>query len=334
MVRQPGTAALFGALLTVFSCVLIPATADAQPSYLIRFQSAAVELLECQHIADDWSRQAAVAAFLLGITAICGGVIAVIQGLHNVKVKTATVLLGAIVSTVTVVGTASLDGDYKTLRRRANAGQILIASAQNWLKSKDSANDDNDRDKILQEIETRVTTFHQLSGELHASVSPTASNTRPALTRFSFEPVLHAQSSRCGCLPQHQQPPASLYFCGTGSGASISAAKTQATTQALAAASQALSRNAAKGFEQTGGLAVYAERVATEADSCVTPAKGGFQVSVLLQMPRTLTEPRALEAFVSSARSAVRRDAFVARWKLNRPRSQMGIHDEVLEEGA
>ena len=164
MSHSDSAAFVRAALTAVVIALGSPVVSSAAPLVCDPVRGGSVKVDECQRIADDWRRQAAISALLLSITAILGGAIAAVQGIQSSKIKTATVIMGAIVSTVTIVNTATLDGDYKSLRRRATQGDILISGARQWLSSKDAVTTDDDRDGILQEVETRVSTFQQLAG--------------------------------------------------------------------------------------------------------------------------------------------------------------------------
>src|SRR4051812_42097323 len=86
----------------------MPLVGHAQTSYEIRFESTAVKVAECEFAVKDWQRQAVVSGILLGIIAVFGGATAIIQGLQRPWTKTATVILGGVVTIVTVINTAAL----------------------------------------------------------------------------------------------------------------------------------------------------------------------------------------------------------------------------------
>jgi hypothetical protein len=275
------------------------------PSYPMRFQSAAVKLRECELAVSDWRRQALLSGILLGAIAVFGGATAVIQGLQKPWTKTATVMLGAIVSTVTVINTAAMDGDFKTLNRRANGGKRLVATAGDWLQGRDSVTTDEDRDLILQEVEKRITAFWQLSTDQQQTQSASQSGSL-------FEPVAYAATSEaleqrsqaCGCLQAYDPSPQFVYFCGTGIGKSLTEAKAAATSRALTEANNALRENV-KQTSQSGSdsaFNAYVRRVASEADSCARPGRGQYESAVLLRVARALASSEAQTAFVPAAR--------------------------------
>jgi hypothetical protein len=297
-------------MLIAASVVMFVPTVDVfaqapAPSYPMRFQSAAVKLRECELAVSDWRRQALLSGILLGAIAVFGGATAVIQGLQKPWTKTATVVLGAIVSTVTVVNTAAMDGDFKTLNRRANGGKRLVVTAGDWLQGKDSVTTDDDRDLILQEVEKRITAFWQLSTDQQQPQSAGQSGSL-------FEPVAYAatpaaieqRSPACGCLQAYDPSPQFVYFCGTGTGKSLTEAKAAATSRALTEANNAL-RDNVKQTSQSGSdsaFNAYVRRVASEADSCARPGRGQYESAVLLRVARALASPEAQTAFVPAAR--------------------------------
>jgi hypothetical protein len=310
---------------------------QAEVSYETRFASAGVKVNECQRMADDWNRQATIGAVLLVVTVSLGLVIAVVQALSRsnedgakagraTRLKVATAIMGAIVSTATVVNTTALDGDYRTLKQRASRAQSFLDSARSWLEIKKTVTTDEDRDVILQEIEGLLKRFSQLA------TAPQAAGSAALNLQLPWpESTLHASGQTCECLSRSPQQTGFLYVCGTGQAASISAAKAQATTKAMDAIVALLQRQADKATQQREALAAYGQRLSSEVNSCVKRAKGQFEVSVVLRIPSILAESRAQEAF-GVASGAAAPDLFAGRWKLNRSRSQMGIYNEVVED--
>jgi len=290
-------AASTGLAASLFALLFAAAAFAQTPSYEFRFQSAGVKIRECESTVGDWKLQALIAGILLGVIALSGATTAAIQGVKRPWRKRVTVALGAIVSLVSVISTATLDGDFKTLNRRARDGDRLVKTADDWLQGRDTVKTDDDRDVILQEIEKRIKAFWQLATEQH----DTQGQTQGALfeTVVYAEPAAGLQSSGCGCLQPYAPNRSYMFFCGTATAGSVGEARSAAGARAFAEATRALSQNPQQTAQsRAGGLDAYVRRVAAEADSCVRPARGQYTAAVLLRVARALASPEAQTAFV------------------------------------
>src|SRR5262245_10524219 len=116
----------------VAACVLIGTVsvcgvvAQEQPSYEARIIAAKATLQVCEGTVADWERGASFEIAMVVIFAALGAVTMVLQAVKRPWVPIATVVTGALVSSLTVVNTAVSQGDYKTLNKRAGAGRLLL----------------------------------------------------------------------------------------------------------------------------------------------------------------------------------------------------------------
>ena len=277
------------AWLSLAFCLLLGAEMSAQqPSFVVLFQAAEVNLRENAAKIEVWRRAAQQSWLIVVTVGVLGIVTAVLQATRFKRKALATALVGGLVSGATVYSATTIPADYKTLNHLVESGMRLLDSATKWLENGRNAANDDDRQFALNEIEKRLSQLAGLGipdnkGSAEASLSP-------RLPFDSFVAVTHAAERQapatCGCLgrmSQQQQQRLDIIGCGIGAGATLHDAHDRAVFDAAGKiAAQLKSRNTAKLTDQQ--LVDYVRRVATEYDSCPTRGKKA-EISVLLRLP-------------------------------------------------
>jgi hypothetical protein len=290
-----------GLFVMCFSVVQIAAR---QVSYDVRFQAATVELDGNISVLRQWERDALWSFWIMIAIALAGATTVLIQATSThtalagrVWPRVATGIAGAIVSLATAFNGAMLDGDFKTLNRRATDGRFLMDSASRWLETRTAAQTDADREQILREVETRITSFARLrSGGGEQSRTEQSASLFPSLTA-----VLHAAApAKCGCDTLRRGEPGFVYACGTAQDGSLSDAREEATSDAIDRMATLLDRTS-KDEDASSEVVDYARRVASEVDSCAAPNGKGFTFAVMLRVPESLAARGAQTAFVAPA---------------------------------
>ena len=307
------------ALLSLAFCLLLGAEISAQqPSFVVLFQAAEVNLRENAAKIELW-RRAAQQSWLIVITVgILGIVTAALQAIRFKRKALATALVGGLVSGATVYSAATIPADYKTLNHLVESGMRLVDSARTWLENGRNAATDDDRQFALDEIEKRLAALAILGiPETGGSANPPAPrqglSLTPQLPLTRFVAVAHAAERQpqaqagCGCFTRMSQPPQQqqqqqrlrmdLIGCGTAAGSTLHDAHDRAVfAAAQSIATQLKSRVKVKLTDQQ--LVDYVRRVATEFDSC--PVSGRkTELAVLLRLPESLGREQAITAFAS-----------------------------------
>ena len=326
------------ALLSLAFCLLLGADMSAQqPSFVVLFQAAEVNLRENTAKIELW-RRAAQESWLIVITVgLLGIVTAALQAIRFKRKALATALVGGLISGATVYSAATIPGDYKTLNNLVAAGTRLVDSANAWLENGRSAASDDDRQFALNEIEKRLSQLAVLG--IHETKGPAAeASLSPRLPFDRFVAVTHAAERQapatCGCLArmsQQQQQRLDIIGCGIGAGSTLHDAHDRAVFDAAGKiAAQLKSRNTAKLTDQQ--LVDYVRRVATEYDSCPTRGKQA-EISVLLRLPESLGREQALTAFASRSGLPARIKVATLRVVADGSTGDTGWTFEILVDG-
>lgn len=271
------------AVLVLVASVSVGEAIAQERSFAVRFQAAKATLQEYEGKIADWERGSSLALVMVVALASLGALTMVLQAVKRPWVPIATVVTGALVSSVTVVNNALADGDYKTLNKRAAEGRRLLRSATDLLALQGTTPEDNE--EILKEVQKKLISLALLDSDGRA-VSSSASLTLPGI-----EVVALASAAACGCSGSRAEP-GFRYFCATATSKSITDAKQRALESALKDAAIAL-----KSTPQ------YLRDVATEADSCISRADAGYAFSVWLKMPLSLVSDHAQMAFSVPAKA-------------------------------
>jgi hypothetical protein len=306
------------AWLSLAFCLVLGAEVSAQqPSFAVLFQSAEVNLRENAAKIELWRQAAQQSWLIVIIVGLLGILTAALQAVRFRYKALATALVGGLVSGATVYSAATIPADYKTLNNLVASGTRLVNSAKTWLENGRNADNDDDRQFALNEIEKRLAALALLgvpessggSGTSARSGGGSASRTL-RLPFNGFVAVAHAQERQapaapgCGCfsrMPKQQQQQRQVAMdiigCGTAAGSSLQDAHDRAVYEAAKSiAAQLRSRMKVTLTDQQ--LVDYVRRVATEYDSC--PASGKkTEISVLLRLPDSFGRDQAVKAFAS-----------------------------------
>jgi hypothetical protein len=289
------TARLFAAAILLVFVLGLPALASAQSSYQVRFAKAENTIRTHEPTITWWEQQSKI-TLGIGLTIVVLGIATgVLQALTKPWTRPATLIVGALVTALTAVNTTFFDGDYKTLRGRANEGRSLIAQADTFIKLAPSLVTDSDREDALGIIQESAKSLAQLVGG-GAKGLPVAQTPQSTWAMPSVFATVFAAGGACGCDALRQQDTdAYRYFCGAGTAKSLSEARKSATENALAQASGTLQRSQS---EAGGDLTSYLRSVSSEVAACPASGPKGFTMFVLLRVPSTLTTANAQQAFV------------------------------------
>jgi hypothetical protein len=305
------------AWLSLAFCLVLGADISAQqPSFAVLFQSAEVNLRENAAKIELWRQAAQQSWLVVIIVGLLGIVTAALQAIRFRSKALATALVGGLVSGATVYSAATIPADYKTLNNLVASGTRLVNSAMTWLENGRNANNDDDRQFALDEIEKRLAALALLGIPETSGASGTSARSGAApvsrTTRLlfgGFVAVAHAEERQapatagCGCftqLPKQQQQRQSamdIIGCGTAAGSSLHDAHDRAVFEAAKSIAAQL-KNRIKVTLTDQQLVDYVRRVATEYDSC--PASGKrAEISVLLRLPDSFGREQAVKAFAS-----------------------------------
>ena len=278
--------------------VLSSALAGAQPSasYEARFEGAMVTISENKAKVDDWQQSRRLANAIFVSVAALGFLTMVLQAGAKPWTKGVTAGAGALVSALTVVSSAYLPADAKTLNFRVTEGRRLLQAAEGMVKNGRIAPTEGDKNFFLDEAARRLKQFAALESQTTAAPR---SDEKQVGVAFPFEATVFAQAQSCGCLERRTTPAGFLDFCGEASSTSAVEAKAQASANAVQSAAVSLARSAGKPVGPD--VSAYARSVLTEVDSCATSGAATIRFAVLMRLPATLSSASAQTAFAVQA---------------------------------
>ncbi len=297
------------AITALAFCVLMGLGVEAQQLPLtLKLQQADINLQENAAQISQWARWAHVSLAVVWLVGFLGIAMAAIQATQIKWKGVATAVAGAIISATTMIGSATIPADYKTLNHLVSKGNRLMASANLFLNNGKSASTDADRQFALDEIEKKLAEFSNLSIR-DETLMAAGQGTGWPFRNEGLLAVVHAAEtqSACGCFRSIPKTGRGyIYACGTAAGKSLAEAHGSALQEAAKGIASHLlgqMKNVKIALAEQD-LVDYVRRVAVEFDSCPGPG-GSASLSVILRFPEALGREQALTAFVSKPPTSV-----------------------------
>jgi hypothetical protein len=295
----------FATVLVIGAAIAPVASAQDAASYEIRVAKAEDTVSTHASRITRWERQALLTMIIGVVVVLLGSMTAILQGISRPWTKTATVIVGALVTSMTVINSTFFDADYKTLSRRSEEGRSLLASADRWLTHARSLKLDVDREEALRYLLKIAEALAELDAGGQKG-RPLAQSSESSTTRYFQLTTLFAAGPGCGCTAlQRKDDGMYKFFCGQGTAESLSEARARATEDAVRQAVQSLQRSSQRGAASPTGesLTAYIRSVASEVDACPIGGSSRVSIYVLLRIPAMLTTQKAQEAFAAPAKA-------------------------------
>lgn len=265
---------------------VLPAIASAQPagSSFAGWIGGLTQQWQAQ--VDRW-RSAGDACFWLTVTVgILGIVIGALQPLKRRWVKSAVVVLGVLISSLTLVKTARYESDHRSYYRAADAAEQRVRRIQRWARP--VADSEEEREAIAQ-VRALLDELDEIARRFDAApVAPVRAGGGGPLTAVAFAQAL-PESEKPDWLNGRKPEGDRVFFVGVAIDASLAAAREASFDNALAAARDDLGARLgeAKGYDPAA-LARYLAEGASVADRYFDrEPRGGYRYYTLVTMSKS-----------------------------------------------
>lgn len=240
-----------------------------------------------------WEKTANIIIGLTLTVGILGVIVGLLQGLQKNWCKTATVVIGAAISIITLVNNTLFPDDYRVLRQKALQGSEILSDFEKVVASGPPQGDD-DRNAWLDECKKFDHQLYELElEELHQGVR-NSSNLNLIPPVYAAPHADRAQKPAWIAKPPTDQN--NLYFLGEGVDKSLEKAREASHTDAISRATAYFSRSLG-GVQQTqvsavdlNALSGYLVKSAETAGTFFDYENDAWHYYTLLRLHREILE--------------------------------------------
>lgn len=269
------------ALLMLFSFFSL-STLLAQHSFSDEYNFLLSQTNDLLNKTQGWARQSMILRCLTIAVAIFGVAVSTLQKVDRPWSKNVTLVLGLIISGLTVVNTTAFDADYRTLKGNALQLHAEIVEAQYMLAGFDGASEADKQIYIQKIIDLTKKVYGTEEGMVTKRVS------------LELLPAAYALSTQPGWISNPPTDSFNDYFVGKGENPSLATAKDLAYNNAVDNAVRRLGpRPTATAITAADPLRKYVLSSSAIAQSYFSydGVRRLYTYYVLLKINRKLTQP-------------------------------------------
>lgn len=277
------------AVLALVSILVPGATASAQPAGSSFSAWVGNLTQQWQTQIDRWRLAGDICFWLTVTVGVLGIVIGALQPLKRRWVKSAVVVLGVLISSLTLVKTARYESDHHSYYRAADAAELRVRRIQRWARP--VADPEEEREAIAQ-VRALLDELEQIAARFDATPAAPVHAARDGwLGGVAFAQSLPAADKPdwlTGRAPEGDR----VFFVGVAIDAALAAARRASFDNAIAAARGDLAARLgqARGYDTTA-LAEYLAEGASVADRYFDrEPQGGYRYYTLVAMSRSRME--------------------------------------------